>query len=180
MTASSILISTVLLVLAVLAVALLAGSLALLAGRQDPAELRRGGVAEALRTLDRQWHIERLIYRHHRWFGVLVLAAAGFCLWQLLRSSAAGLLAAPGTASILLWVLVTGQLVNVLIGLVLLIRPSLLKPVEAIGNRWHRLDIDRGRHPRSIRITAALLAVIGLIVLIGSAALLLQQIAGAL
>jgi hypothetical protein len=176
MSTSAILISTVLLVLAVLAVALLAGALALLAGRQDPARQRRGGLAESLTALDRQWHIERLIYRHHRSFGLLVVTAAGFCLWQLTRSSAAEILAAPGTTSILLWFLVASQILNLLIGLVLLLRPSLLKPMEAVGNRWHRLDINRERHPQSIRITAALLALVGLTVLVGSAALLLQQL----
>lgn len=177
MNASAILISTVLTALAVMAIALLTGSLALLTSRQDPATPTRGGVAESLRTLDRQWHIERLVYRHHRLFGLLVMAAAVFFLWQLFRADPAWTAKGSGITPVLIWTLVCAQAINLLIGAVIMLRPSLIKPLESIGNRWHRLELSGQRSPESIRVTATLLALVGLTVLVGSAMLLMHQLA---
>lgn len=176
MSASAIVVSTVLAVLLVLAIALLTGSLALLASGPGRAQGRQGGMAEALRLLDRQWRIERLIYRHHRLFGAVVLAAGAFCAWQLTHEEIATLLSGSSPASVLVWALLLGQGFNLLVGLVMLLRPSLLKPLEAVGNRWYRLEASGAGSPRAVRTTALLLALIGLIVLLGSATLLAQQI----
>ncbi len=177
MSASAILISTVLVVLLVVAVALLAGSAALLTGRGRPADGTGAGLLEALRLLDRQWQIERLVYRRHRLFGLLVATTSVFCLWQLGRSGLSAILASHYPASILAWALLLGQAFNLLVGLVILVRPSLLKPLEALSNRWHPIEARTGR-PGAARITAALLALVGLAILLAAGALLLQQING--
>lgn len=176
MSASAILISTVLAVLLVFALALLTGSVALLAGGRK-ADADGSGLLESLRLLDRQWRIERLIYRHHRLFGLLILAAGTFCVWQFTRAELYGLLRDGSSAAVMLWTLLLAQGFNLLIGLVIFLRPSLLKPVETFSNRWHHLDASRGQAtPR--RLMAALIALIALTVLLGSATLLMQQIAG--
>lgn len=176
MSTSAILISTVLVVLFVLALALLTGSLALLAGGHRGALEQHGGLAGALRLLDRQWPIEHLVYRYHRAFGVVVLAAGVFCLWQLTRPELSALLGSRSSASILLWVLLLGQGINLLAGPILFFRPSLLKPVETVSNRWHELDVSGKAQQTRPRITALLLALVGLAVLLGTATLLLQQL----
>ncbi|MEE4303608.1 MAG: hypothetical protein V2J19_05595 [Wenzhouxiangella sp.] len=176
MSTSVILVSTVLVVLLVLAIALLTGSLALLAGVEGGHE-RRGGLTAALRLLDRQWQIERLVYRHHRIFGLLVIAAGSFCLWRLTRTELTAVLDGRSSASILLWVLLAGQAFNLLVGLVVFFRPSLLKPLETISNRWHEWDVSGECRPSKVRLTAILLALVGLAVLFASATLLLQQMA---
>ena len=94
MSASAILISTVLVVLLVMAIALLTGSIALLTGRGRPADGSSAGPLEALRLLDRQWQIERLVYRYHRLFGLLVVTTSVFCLWQIGRTELSGRLLA--------------------------------------------------------------------------------------
>ncbi|WP_376690395.1 hypothetical protein [Wenzhouxiangella sp. EGI_FJ10409] len=177
MSATAILVSTVLIVLLVVAIALLTASIALLTGRPGRANTSSGGLLEALQLLDRQWRIERLVYRHHRIFGLLVLLASAFCLWQIGRSELAGYLHTGSAASAMVWLVLIAQACNLLIGLTLLLRPSLLKPIEAVGNRWHRLESSAGR-PKALRATAVLLALVGLAVLLASATLLLQQIDG--
>lgn len=170
MSAPAILICTALAVLFVLAIALLGGSLAVLAGLGE-AERNRDGSARILALLDHQWRLERLAYRHHRLFGGLVVAVGAFFLWQATRTELAGLLGDRSTASVLLWCLLAGQGFNILVGLVVFFRPSLLKPLESVSNRWH--DLDLARHRRlSPRTVAALLALVGLMLLLGSAALM--------
>ncbi len=176
MSASAILVSTVLVILFVLAIALLTGALALLAGVEDPNE-RRGGLTAALRLLDRQWRIERLVYRHHRIFGLLMIAAGSFCLWQLTRAELSAVLDGGSSASILLWALLLGQAFTLLVGMVVFFRPSLLKPLETISNRWHDLDVSGEDHASKGRWAAILLALVGLVALLASTTLLMQQIA---
>jgi len=176
MSATAILVVTVLLVLVVLAVALLTGSLALLVSRRGDSDTRRGGLAHALRLLDRQWRIERLVYKHHRFFGLLVLAASVFCIWQMTRAELTGLVNGSSAASLLLWMLLLALAFNLLVGLIILFRPSLLKPLEAFANRWHHLDAADESRPGGLRLTATLLALVGLAVLLGSATLLFEQI----
>ena len=176
MSATTILILTVLVLVLVLAVALLAGSLALLLGRPREDELRGGGLIAALRVLDRQWQVERLIYRHHRLFGVIVLLTGTFCLWQLGRADLIALLDGSSTASALLWILLLGQGFNLVVGLVILLRPSLLKPVESLSNRWHGSDPNGGTRGEDVRSTAVVLSVVGLLVVLVTATLIIHQI----
>lgn len=178
MSATVILVSTVLLVLCVLAIALLTGSLALLSGGHRETNAHRGGLLEALRLLDRQWRIERLVYKHHRIFGLIVLAAGAFCIWQMTRAELIVFFNGGSPLSSLTWMLLLAQGFNLLIGLVILFRPSLLKPVEAFSNRWHSLDASGMGRPGALRLKAVLLALVGLAVLLGSATLLFQQITG--
>ncbi|NBB91647.1 MAG: hypothetical protein GVY32_00580 [Gammaproteobacteria bacterium] len=174
MSAASILVCTALAVLFVLAAALLAGSLAILAGLGETAG-NRGGSAKILPLLDRQWRLERLAYRHHRLFGGLVVLAGTFFLWQATRTELAELLGDHSTASVLLWCLLVGQGFNILVGLVVFFRPSLLKPLESVSNRWHDLDLAR-QHRLAPRTVAALLALVGLILLLGSTTLMARLI----
>lgn len=181
MSAPSILISTFLVVLLVLAVALTVGSLALfVAGTRKTNPEKDPGALYALKLLDKPWTIERMIYRHHRLFGLVILFAGVFCIWQMSRTRLIELLGDSTTLAILVGALLIGQAFNLAIGLVMLLRPSLLKPLEAVGNRWHDLDLWDRQKSGNTRLTATLLALVGVIVLVGSATLLVQQLSGSL
>jgi hypothetical protein len=176
MTPLGILTLTVLAVVLVLALALLAGSLALLVGGGTAVDQERGGLVTALQLLDRQWQLERLVYRHHRLFGAVVLITGAVSAWKLWRSDLSALLEGSLPVATMAWSLLIGQGFNFLVGLVILLRPSLLKPVETIGNRWHRLDSAEQRGPRTLRTTAVVLSLVGLLVMLGTAALIFEQI----
>jgi hypothetical protein len=132
-------------------VLVLAGTLAMLIGLGLlVVSLRRTG--QPIRTpawlhvdVDQPYYIERLVYRHHRKAGIALISAAALWLWLLspLEPLRAFLLISwhylkhvfgsadfPVLAGscLALWALV--------IGLLLLLRPSLLKPVESVANRW--------------------------------------------
>lgn len=98
--------------------------------------------------LEQPLMLERFFYRHHRLLGSLVTAGAIYVLWQwaftydreafiaLLdrRWLAAGLdfvVPALELALVVLHVLI------LFVGLIILLRPSLLKNVERVANRWH-------------------------------------------
>lgn len=94
-------------------------------------------------VLERPRLVERFIYRHHRLFGSAIVAGA-LALLTVLGAGQARLFGAVwlggssgGRAAVLLvWALVVAVLV---IGIVVLIRPSALKGVEALANRWIQL-----------------------------------------
>lgn len=179
MTGSAILITTLLVILLVLAIALTVGALALLATGPRTEQPGSAGPLDALRLLDRQWSIERFIYRHHRAFGLIILLVGVFSIWQLGRTELRQLPGNSATMTALLWILMAGQAFNLLMGLFILLRPSLLKPLEALGNRWHELD-PWGRKRTTLKTTAALLMVVGLVILVGSATLLVHHVTGSL
>lgn len=98
--------------------------------------------------------IERLIYRHHRLVGALLIAAAGFWLWllstfdqwQLWLHLSWQYLRQLFHSGVLLWLATSAVAVLVLVfGVLLLLRPSLLKPVESAANRWVSL-FESKRH----------------------------------
>lgn len=100
--------------------------------------------------LERPRSLERLAYRHHRLLGALLTLGATYVLatWALDYDADAvlNLAGRHWTARGLDWMFAAGELLVVLlhavvlaIGLVVLIRPSLLKGVERVVNRWHRL-----------------------------------------
>jgi len=101
----------------------------------------------AARWLESPRHIERFFYRHHRIFGVVLMVGAAYAVYHLTfeynqaRSLAA--LAVPGhgpavepIASALVAFLLFGNLTVFFVGATVLGRPSLLKGLEAVSNRW--------------------------------------------
>lgn len=119
-----------------------------------------------LEVLERPLMLERLFYRHHRVLGAGIALGAAYVLWRWAgaydRDAVVALLDRRWRAAGLDWIvgaaeaLVVGLHVLILgVGLVIAVRPSLLKNVERAANRWHptfqagRLDtvidaVDRG------------------------------------
>ncbi len=116
-------------------VLIVAGSGLIFAGSQSYRKLRK--------VLERPWRIERLIYRHHRLFGGIVVAGAltlllmlGMYHGQKFASSAAHLSRGAylvELARVALWIFAAFAL---LIGIVIAIRPSAIKRFEVLANRW--------------------------------------------
>jgi len=99
--------------------------------------------------LDRMlWNLEPRIYRHHRIVGAALVVAAAYVLWQWAfaydRAETLRLLAPRLQAQSLDW-LVAGlewcvvviHAAAVVLGVVIFVRPSLLKGLERTANRWH-------------------------------------------
>lgn len=102
-------------------------------------------VQEALQHV---WWVERFFYRHHRPFGVFIIGGSLVMMLVLMSKKfwaldvvAFVLASAPGVR-LIAWGLVSGLL---MIGLVVLVRPSALKRFEAVANRQVNL-VSRG-HP---------------------------------
>lgn len=99
--------------------------------------------ADVLGFLNTRCAIEKPVYRHHRFFGTVLTCAAALWMWLLYRLDAHYHLASlaqrwlgklGGYALIAAcWMLAFSALA---IGLFLIIRPSAMKPFEAIANRW--------------------------------------------
>jgi len=148
MLSSDILIITALLALTLLGLGLLLGGLSMtlraLRGQQQ-------GLPQAWQSLESQRRIERMVYRHHRISGLLIIAAAVLFFWQFLVHAPLGMHTRNGSWLLLSWLLAVGNGFNALIGVVILLRPSLLKPIETRANRWIAIDIQElgqrlGRH----------------------------------
>lgn len=102
----------------------------------------------ALKIWETPLRWEQFFYRYHRFFGIVIVLATGWTLYYFIRLySAAQVLSLmqhnPGIRSswVLLlngtvWVIRTASLLAMLIGLVVLMRPSLLKQFEAKSNTW--------------------------------------------
>ena len=98
---------------------------------------------DLIALLDRRQTIERLLYRHHRAFGAIVIVAAVaslVALWGLHDNPFATdmlreMLGAWGDGAAILtsWAL---ALFALGIGVFLFVRPSALKGFEAVANRW--------------------------------------------
>jgi hypothetical protein len=98
---------------------------------------------DLIALFDRRRSIERVLYRHHRAFGAAVIVAAIawlVTLWALndhplAMTVLAKILRPLDVEAVILtsWVLAVFALG---IGLILLIRPSALKKLEAAANRW--------------------------------------------
>lgn len=103
-------------------------------------------------SVNRPHYQERLFYRHHRLFGLIIAAASLICLYMLglymepqelitrlvtLAQSEFGkwLLAS------VYYLLLVCLFLAFITGMIVLFRPSLLKSLEAWGNRW--VDTDR-------------------------------------
>lgn len=103
---------------------------------REEVSMRRG-----LKPLEYPIWIERWLYRHHRITGSLLLAAGLLFFAAVvfpfgIQQPAAAL---PGESifwEALLWLLTLAHGVAAVLGLVILIRPSALKSLEAVANRW--------------------------------------------
>lgn len=101
-----------------------------------------------LAILERPLMLERLFYRHHRILGACIALGAAYVLWRWFsvydREGVVGLLDRRWRAAGLDWIVVAGEALVVglhglilVAGLVILVRPSLLKSIERTANRWH-------------------------------------------
>jgi hypothetical protein len=104
------------------------------------------------RALDEPRHSEPFIYRHHRIVGFLLLVATLYFFWTFATAYSTAALVAlyegylPRSvlellATALTWVLVIGNALGFALGVIMLLRPSALKGVEATANTW--VDTDR-------------------------------------
>lgn len=103
---------------------------------------------QAFRKLDEPIDVKRFVYRWHRVVGVLVFAGAVFTLDVLAFSYQTGALVRafrglgnPALLSVLFEavriVLIVGNVAGLLAAIVLCFRPSLLKGIEAVGDRQY-------------------------------------------
>jgi hypothetical protein len=101
----------------------------------------------AFSALDQPRHLERFFYRHHRILGVSIVLGASYVLWRWVfdyeRAGVIALLSPSWQAAGMDWVPVALEVSLVglhcailVVGLLIFIRPSLLKGVETAANRW--------------------------------------------
>ena len=116
---------------------------------------------ESLRVLDQPHDLNRIVYRSHRILGLVVLAAALYALDVLVFNIQTRALvhifrdlANPATlqlfAESVRWFLVAGNVLAILVGMILVLRPSLLKGVEGWTDRRYspRLSSPNLDEPR--------------------------------
>lgn len=100
-------------------------------------------------VLDQPRHLERFFYRHHRVLGVLIVLGASYVLWRWAfsydRSEMMAVLGRRWVTAGLDWipaaveaVLVTLHVVVLVLGALIMFRPSMLKGVERAANRWQQ------------------------------------------
>lgn len=117
------------------------------------ASLGRGYRVPAVQqSANRTYRVERLFYRHHRIAGTLLILVSSFffySLWARFGLAASVRLFSDGLGSgILAEVLITsaivllalGNAVALVLGVVVLLRPSLLKRLESWTNRWISIE----------------------------------------
>jgi hypothetical protein len=173
MNSADILLITILVVLAILSLGLLVGTMGLLIryhGQKEPADF---GIRQVLGLLDKRWHLERWFYRHHRPCGLIIITTAGFCAWQLVVS-----LPPHGEHTIqavLLTAILAGQALNGAIGIMVLVRPSILKPIEARANRWHTTRLSGGAETSPGR-AALPIATVAMVTLVTVVALIVRTL----
>lgn len=102
---------------------------------------REWSTRRAMKDLELPHYYERFFYRHHLWVGVLILVASLYFFFTfVLRTTPAEAAAAmPGVDWLwegFFWFLVVANVAAAILALVILFRPSALKPLEAVANRW--------------------------------------------
>jgi hypothetical protein len=96
--------------------------------------------------LDRPRWIERYFYRHHRVVGGVLVIGAVYVLYTFLfsynvrRISAAFASHSWGLLDALIGLLLIGSVFTALVGLLVLVSPSLLREIETSANRWVATD----------------------------------------
>lgn len=138
---------------------------------------------KATDALDRQHQIERTMYRYHRLTGALILAGGVYTLYMLNfalnQKATVAILSDHKNYYLVEWMLEatvlafnTGSVIALVVGVVLLIRPSLLKGLESTVNHWvssekplQTLDTMRYRLDHFI---ATHIRIVGVLVMVGS------------
>lgn len=184
---SGVMIDALLLFLVVgAAFALVFGLLLILApgpaGRLRAVFDRRYSARRAMKPLETPRYEERHFYRHHRAWGLFIVlgaafylvvfffgydhAVAGRVLGRYFNPAVAGWLADSGVI-----ILTAGNLLALMAGLVVLVRPSALKGVEARANRWistrRALRPAEGEHDTPDRLADAHPRVFGVLIGLG-------------
>ena len=109
------------------------------------------GTEKLAAALDAPHSVEAALYRRHRSVGVLVLAGGLYILYVVLfafrKTAASGDLSFGLNPQIAAWlldalgvVLVVSSLLALIIGVFLVVRPSVFKPIEEWGNRWYATE----------------------------------------
>ncbi len=171
MTTTDILILTALLVTVLVALSVVINAAGTLLGRHGEYGPRPD---KPFALLDCSWRVEGIIYRHHRISGVLIILASGVFLWQA-ASYLGALQAGASIWSTAWWVLVASHGITLLIGLVILLRPSRLKSLEAVANRHYELERKSPVSP-PLNPQALILLLTACIVLAGLVLLLLERL----
>lgn len=133
--------------------------------------------------LNKTIKIERYVYRRHRYVGALVLCGALYTLYTLFvrfnKEDALLTYAHRYNPVVVEWILesvvallTVGSVVAALIGLVMMVRPSLLKGVEAWANRSYATpaptQLIHAVRNRSNRLTVSAPRLLGLLICLGS------------
>lgn len=166
-----LLINAALLTLSVAALAFAAVGLLLslrpsIAPDAEPADRPARGLLGMLET---PRHVERFIYRHHSFFGAVIMLGTGFYFWRVAGTDLLWSHGDYGLQAPLLWLLTIGSTFAFVLGAVMLVRPSRLKPLEALANRWVGPESGTvrewiSRHPRVQGILILAVSLYGLLV----------------
>ncbi|MDQ2069883.1 hypothetical protein [Natronospira bacteriovora] len=102
---------------------------------------REWSTRRAMKELEVPRYYERFFFRHHRWVGALILIACLYFFFAFVfrMSPAEAALAMPGITWLwegLFWFLIVANSAAAILALVILLRPSALKPLEAFANQW--------------------------------------------
>lgn len=137
----------------------------------------------AMRPLEIPRNTDQFFYRHHRWVGAALILLASVFLYIYLTGAPATKISQwigrqIGTQALdTTWLWLSGfvAVVNfaaLLMGAVLLVRPSSLKPVEAVANRWistrKALRGAEASHDELDRMVWRMPRLFGLLVLVGA------------
>jgi hypothetical protein len=133
-------------------------------------------------ALDRPRHIERQVYHYHRIFGLIIVFGAAYSLYVFLFDTdiqriirVLPVLGNTGFSEwfyeIIYYLLICANIAALIAGLIIFIRPSLLKKIEVIANRWVADDELTRPLDQTVSIPEHILPgnirLFGLIVLIG-------------
>jgi len=138
-----------------------------------------------MRLLDTPRSVERIFYRHHRLYGILIIVGSLWSLISLLRMAGQrqklmGLVdfmhsaVAEIAIDTTFVVLVLGSSFAFAVGLVVLLRPSLLKRIELTANRWVDHLGDRASGSPDTQSTSLAPRVLGGLILLFSLFVLVQ------
>lgn len=137
------------------------------------------GTEKIEQEFDRPRWTERFFYRHHRLTGGIIFTGAMFVLYNMLFSSdnvpAVSVALAPGTWGLVdaaQAMLLVGNVLAALIGIIVLTKPSLLRNTEHWANRWVATDgllkLFNSMHYSFDHYSFRHRKIVGVLVLIGS------------
>ena len=102
-------------------------------------------------SLDQPRYQERWIYRHHRLSGVIIIAVVSYVLYTFfvnigIDESVRRIISLANTEfsrwlyEELFYIFLGASVIALIIGLIIFIRPSLLKAIESRSNHWFSVD----------------------------------------